>query len=84
MNLNKINSRLRELRILRFLDSSYVIKIQTILRPLNREKFDELYVVFDYMETDMAQIIRSSQVLREEHVQVLVIILKVNMADSRR
>ena len=84
MNLNKINSRLRELRILRFLDSSYVIKIQTILRPLNREKFDELYVVFDYMETDMAQIIRSSQVLREEHVQVLVIILKVNMVDSRR
>ena len=64
------DARLRELRILRFLDSSYIIKIQSILKPLNREKFDELYVVFDYMETDMAQIIRSSQVLREEHVQV--------------
>ena len=64
--------RLRELRILRYLDSTFIIKIQTILKPLNREKFDELYVVFEYMETDLAQIIRSSQIVREEHVQVKI------------
>ena len=61
---------LRELRILRFLDDPHIIKIQHILKPRHRDMFSEVYVVFEYMETDLAQIIRSSQVLREEHVQV--------------
>jgi serine/threonine protein kinase len=61
---------LRELRILRFLDNIHVIKILSIQKPYIRDSFMELYIVFEHMETDLAQIIRSSQVLREEHIEV--------------
>jgi mitogen-activated protein kinase 1/3 len=67
--VNTCRHRLRELRILRFLEHSNVVKILGIQRLANRETFEELYVVLEYMETDLAQIIRSSQTLREEHVQ---------------
>ena len=61
---------LREIRILRLLDHEHVIKIRTILKPSSRENFKNLYVVFEYMESDLAQIIRSNQALNDDHIQV--------------
>ena len=60
---------LREMRILRLLDHENVIKIKDIADAFNRKTFSEVYVVFELMETDLAVIIRSSQLLRDQHIQ---------------
>ncbi len=45
---------LRELKILRLLQHDNVIGIKTILKPKNRKEFNEIYVVSELMETDLA------------------------------
>ena len=60
---------LRELKLLRALHHENIIRLNNILRPLNAEKFDEIYCVFELMETDLASIIKSPQPLSEEHCQ---------------
>lgn len=59
---------LRELKILRLMDHDNVINIATILKPNSREDFQEIYVINELMETDLAQIIKSNQPLSEEHI----------------
>ena len=51
---------LRELKIMRLLQHDNVLGIKTILKPLSREAFKEIYVVCELMETDLAQIIKSN------------------------
>ena len=60
---------LRELILLRSLKHENVIALKTILRPIDPYKFQEIYVVFDLMETDLSSIIKSPQPLYDEHVQ---------------
>ena len=60
---------LRELKIMRLLNHENVLSIKCILQPESLAQFNELYVVSDLMETDLAQIIKSHQVLSDEHVQ---------------
>ena len=45
---------LRELKIMRLLNHENVLSIKTILRPRSLNDFNELYVVSDLMETDLA------------------------------
>jgi serine/threonine protein kinase len=45
---------LRELRLLRLLKHENIIGINTILLPKSREEFDDIYVVSELMETDLA------------------------------
>ena len=59
---------LRELKIMRLLNHENVLSIKCILQPNSLQEFNELYVVSDLMETDLAQIIKSHQVLSDEHV----------------
>ena len=59
---------LRELKIMRLLNHDNVLSIKSILQPKSLEEFNELYVVSDLMETDLAQIIKSNQVLSDEHI----------------
>ena len=51
---------LRELKIMRILNHENVLSIKTILKPHSLAEFNELYVVSDLMETDLAQIIKSN------------------------
>jgi serine/threonine protein kinase len=60
---------LRELRLLRLLDHENIVKIRSVLKPLDCDMFTEIYIVFEIMETDLAQIIRSPQTLKDQHVQ---------------
>ncbi len=50
----------RELKIQRLLDHENVLGIKRILKPKSRENFNEIYVVSELMETDLAQIIKSN------------------------
>jgi len=45
---------LRELKIMRLLNHENVLSIKTILKPRSLQEFNELYVVSDLMETDLA------------------------------
>lgn len=60
---------LRELKLLRALHHENIIHLENILRPLNNENFDEIYCIFELMETDLSSIIKSPQALSEEHCQ---------------
>ena len=53
---------LRELRLLRLFEHTNIIKIKSVIKPIDDVTFSEIYVVFEIMETDLAQIIRSPQV----------------------
>lgn len=50
---------MRELKILRLLKHENIVGIDTILLPKSREAFEDLYVVNELMETDLASIIKS-------------------------
>ena len=58
----------RELKIQRLLEHENVLGIKRILKPKNRETFNEIYVVSELMETDLAQIIKSNQQLTDDHI----------------
>lgn len=42
--------------------------MKTIINPVSRESFNELYIVSDLMETDLSTIIKSKQALSDEHI----------------
>jgi len=46
-----------------------VLVVKEILIPKSRDKFTEIYVVSELMETDLARIIKSSQPLTNDHVK---------------
>lgn len=59
----------RELKIQRLLDHENVLGIKRILKPKNKDTFNEIYVVTELMETDLGVIIKSGQTLSDDHIQ---------------
>lgn len=47
-----------------------IVKIKDIIRPAERGKFNDVYIVYELMDTDLNQIIHSSQALTDDHCQV--------------
>ena len=47
-----------------------IVKIKDIIRPPDKEKFNDVYIVYELMDTDLHQIIRSPQALTDDHCQV--------------
>ncbi len=47
-----------------------VIAIRDIIRPPTLDSFNDVYIVYELMDTDLHQIIRSNQALTEDHCQV--------------
>lgn len=68
---NRIDAKrtLREIKLLCHMDHENVVKIKDIIRPPKREKFNDVYIVYELMDTDLHQIIRSSQALTDDHCQ---------------
>jgi serine/threonine protein kinase len=60
---------LREIKILRLLQHDNIIDIKTILKPKSLKEFNEIYVVFELMETDLGSIVKSDQELTLDHVR---------------
>lgn len=44
--------------------------MKDIIRPPRRENFNDVYIVYELMDTDLHQIIRSNQPLTDDHCQV--------------
>eukprot|EP00268_Persea_americana_P012724 TRINITY_DN1543_c0_g2_i1.p1 TRINITY_DN1543_c0_g2~~TRINITY_DN1543_c0_g2_i1.p1 ORF type:complete len:396 (+),score=61.32 TRINITY_DN1543_c0_g2_i1:523-1710(+) len=68
---NKIDAKrtLREINLLRHMDHENVVAIRDIIPPPLRETFNDVYIAYELMDTDLHQIIRSNQTLSEEHCQ---------------
>lgn len=47
-----------------------VITIKDIIRPPQKENFNDVYIVYELMDTDLHQIVRSSQPLTDDHCRV--------------
>mmetsp|Transcript_24522 Transcript_24522/g.73195 ORF Transcript_24522/g.73195 Transcript_24522/m.73195 type:complete len:401 (+) Transcript_24522:101-1303(+) len=60
---------LRELRILRHLQHENLMQVKNIFMTGTKSEFDEIYVVSELMETDLASTLRSAQVLSDDHCQ---------------
>ena len=60
---------LREMRLLRHFQHDNIVKLKTILKPEDMINFSDIYLVFELMDTDLAQVIRSSQPLKQQHIQ---------------
>eukprot|EP00747_Dinoflagellata_sp_TGD_P180333 gnl/TRDRNA2_/TRDRNA2_32610_c0_seq1.p1 gnl/TRDRNA2_/TRDRNA2_32610_c0~~gnl/TRDRNA2_/TRDRNA2_32610_c0_seq1.p1 ORF type:complete len:403 (-),score=88.63 gnl/TRDRNA2_/TRDRNA2_32610_c0_seq1:64-1272(-) len=60
---------LRELRILRHLQHENLVQIKNIFIPNTKATFEDIYVVSELMETDLASTLRSSQPLSDDHCQ---------------
>ncbi|XP_020218901.1 mitogen-activated protein kinase homolog MMK2 [Cajanus cajan] len=66
---NRIDAirNLREIKLLRHMDHENVITLKDIIRPPQRDNFNDVYIVYELMDTDLHQIIRSSQQLTDDH-----------------
>ncbi|KAJ4951519.1 hypothetical protein NE237_028351 [Protea cynaroides] len=68
---NRIEAKrtLREIKLLCRMDHENIIAIKDIIRPPNRANFNDVYIVYELMETDLHQIISSKQTLTDYHCQ---------------
>ncbi|CAD7704386.1 unnamed protein product [Ostreobium quekettii] len=63
---------MREINLLRHIEHENVIAIHDIMLPSPTRPLEDVYVVQECMDTDLHQIIRSSQPLSEEHLQYFI------------
>lgn len=60
---------LRELKLLRHLQHENVIGLKDVMVPVQKRSFKDVYLVYELMDTDLHQIIKSSQPLSNDHCQ---------------
>ncbi|KAF4393324.1 hypothetical protein CsatB_024639 [Cannabis sativa] len=58
---------LRELKLLRHIRHENVIALKDVMMPIHRATFKDVYLVYELMDTDLHQIIKSSQPLSSDH-----------------
>lgn len=63
---------LREVNILRQLKCERIVKLLDIIPPPDVKNFNELYLVFEFVETDLARLINAPQFLTIEHIKYLL------------
>ncbi|GAB2226146.1 hypothetical protein Drorol1_Dr00021939 [Drosera rotundifolia] len=60
---------LRELKLLRHLHQENVTRLKDVMLPTHRMNFKDVYLVHELMDTDLHQIIKSSQALSNDQCQ---------------
>ncbi|KAG6655926.1 mitogen-activated protein kinase 9 isoform X2 [Carya illinoinensis] len=60
---------LREVKLLRLLHHPDIVEIKHIMLPPCRREFQDIYVVFELMESDLHQVIKANDDLTPEHYQ---------------
>ncbi|KAL5052945.1 hypothetical protein RYX36_033627 [Vicia faba] len=68
-NIVDAKRTLREIKLLRHMDHQNIIAIKDIIRPPKKEAFNDVYIVYDLMDTNLHHIIHSDQPLCEKHCQ---------------
>ncbi|KAH0450175.1 hypothetical protein IEQ34_020867 [Dendrobium chrysotoxum] len=60
---------LREIKLLRLLKHPDIVEIKHIMLPPSRREFQDIYVVFELMESDLHQVIKANDDLTPQHYQ---------------
>ncbi|XP_047319967.1 mitogen-activated protein kinase 4-like [Impatiens glandulifera] len=63
---------LRELMILRLIRHENVISLKDVMMPALRNSFTDVYMVYELMDTDLHQIIKSPQPLSNDHTKFFI------------
>ncbi|CAI7780828.1 unnamed protein product [Closterium sp. NIES-53] len=63
---------LREIVLLRNMNHPNVIAIKDIIRPPNPQSFQDVYIVYELMPTDLHEVIRSGQAMDERHYKFIL------------
>lgn len=71
-NLTDAKRILREVKLLQHMDHPNIIKLNDIINPIKLEDFEHLYLVTEYMQSDLHRIIYSENVLTEEHMAYIM------------
>ncbi|CAH2069230.1 unnamed protein product [Thlaspi arvense] len=66
-NIIDAKRTLREIKLLKHMDHENVIAVKDIIKPPKQENFNDVYIVYELMDTDLHQIIRSNQPLTDDH-----------------
>ena len=61
----------REIRILRLLSHANIIKLRCVIPP-DGNHFDHIYILYEHMETNLENIIQSTQNLTEVHMKLFM------------
>ncbi|CAH0485208.1 unnamed protein product [Peronospora farinosa] len=64
---------LRELCIVRQLRHPNIVQIREIIAPLDMNRFKDLFVVFEYLPSDLEKLLHSPQFLTAEHLRWLLL-----------
>eukprot|EP00958_Prasinococcus_capsulatus_P010319 scaffold1006_cov408-Prasinococcus_capsulatus_cf.AAC.12 len=71
-NVTDARRTLREIKVLKHLKHENVIALVDVMLPDSLEGFDDIYLVYELMDTDLQHIIKSPQVLSDDHCQYFV------------
>ena len=63
---------LRELKLLRHIRHENVIALKDVMMPIHRKNFKDVYLVYELMDTDLHQIIKSPQPLSHDHCKYFI------------
>lgn len=63
---------LREIKLLRHFQHENVCGLYDLIEPPSRDNFEDVYIVLEYMETDLHKIIYSKNELSDDHIQYFV------------
>jgi len=62
----------REIKLLRFFKHENIISLIDVQKPPKRTGFEDIYIITDFMETDLHRVIYSRQELTDEHIQYFI------------
>ena len=72
-NLTNARHLLREIKLLRMLNSHInIVRFKGLLPPADLENFNDLCLVFEYIDTDLQKLIHSDQYFTNLHIQFLL------------
>lgn len=63
---------LREIRLLKFLNHENIIQIKDLFPAVSIKNFESIYLVTEFVSTDLMQIIHSDNSLSEEHIKFIL------------
>ncbi|XP_040990335.1 mitogen-activated protein kinase 2-like [Juglans microcarpa x Juglans regia] len=68
-NIIDAKRTMREIKLLSHMDHENVISIKDIIRPPKKDAFNDVYIVYELMDTDLQHVIQSDQLLTDNHCQ---------------
>lgn len=71
-NLTDAKRILREIKLLQHFNHPNVMKMTDMINPLNKQDFEDLYMVAEFMQSDLHRIIYSDNELSEDHIAYIV------------